>query len=193
MIGDDGRRIMRRERKQLAGYGRRGHRMTANAPDDDVMVRLIGPDGRQAGIVTMGTAKTMADAAGLDAVVVNAGEEPPVVRLADSGRIKYEDEKRRRRVKRNSSGGIKEIRLTVDISDHDLDTKMRHASSFLDHGDTVQFSMIMRGRKQSRPQVASDRLHAIVSSLTETHEDCIVSPQSRSGNRFVCTIKPRRS
>ena len=166
--------------------------MTGTVPDDGDMVRLIGQDARQVGIVSMGSAKTMAMAAGLDAIVIDAGAEPPVVRLADSGRIKYESEKRRRRARRNSSGGVKEIRLTVDIGDHDLDTKMRHASSFLDHGNTVQFSMIMRGRKRSRPQVASDRLHSIVSSLADGREDCTVSPQSRSGNRFICTVTPRR-
>lgn len=166
--------------------------MSGTAPDDGDMVRLIGQDARQVGIVTMGAAKTMAKAAGLDAVVVDAGVEPTVVRLADSGRIKYEDEKRRRRARRNSSGGVKEIRFTVDIGDHDLDTKMRHASSFLDHGDTVQLSMIMRGRKKSRPQVASERLGSIVSSLTGGHEGCVVSPQSRSGDRFICTVTPRR-
>lgn len=171
---------------------RRGHGYVAGGgmPGADDMIRLIGPDGSQAGIVAMGAARTMAAAAGLDAVVVSRESDPPVVRLEDSGKRKYEEEKKRRRSRRNSRGGSKEIRLTVDIGDHDLDTKTRQAAAFLDKGTAVQLTMIMKGRKQSRPMVAADRLRSIASSLTDGGDGRMMSPMSRNGNRITCVITP---
>lgn len=155
-------------------------------------VRLIAADGSQVGFIPMGTAVSMARAAGLDAVVVNADAKPPVVRLMDDGKRKYEDEKRRRKAKRNASGGFKEIRFTVDIGDHDVATKTRRIDCFLDKGMVVQLVMVMRGRTKSRPQIASDRLRSIADGIISEHDGCTLSPQSRNGNRIACSITPSK-
>lgn len=160
--------------------------------DSMARVRLIAADGSQVGLIPMRTAEDMARTAGLDAVIVNADANPPVVRLMDGGKRKYEEEKRRRKSRRNASGGFKEIRFTVDIGDHDVATKTRRISYFLDKGMVVQLVMVMRGRTQSRPQIASERLKSIAESVISEHEGCTMSAQSRNGNRISCSIIPSK-
>ena len=117
-------------------------------------VRLVGPGGEQVGIVRIEDALRLAAEADLDLVEVAPTARPPVCRLMDYGKFKYETAQKERESRRNQTHTIiKEMKLRPKIDQHDYDTKKGHVVRFLKAGDKVKITIMFRGREQHRPEL----------------------------------------
>ena len=115
-------------------------------------VRLIGPNGEQVGVIATSVALNLAKEANLDLVEVAPNAKPPVAKLIDYGKFKYNEKIKAREARRNqSTAEIKEIRFRLKIDDHDFEVKKGHVTRFLNGGDKVKVTIMLRGREQSRP------------------------------------------
>ncbi len=121
------------------------------------------------GVMTPREALELAEAVGLDLVEVSPGAEPPVCKILDSGKFKYEMQKKAAEArKKQKIIEIKEIKLRPSIDDHDFDIKMRNAKAFLEDGDKVKITMRFRGREMAHQEVAQavlDKVKAILDPL----------------------------
>jgi translation initiation factor IF-3 len=131
-------------------------------------VRLIGPEGQQVGVVPVYDALRQARDAGMDLVEVAPGAVPPVCRILDYGKFKYEQARKEREAKRNQKASeLKGMRLQPNIDDHDLETKTRTISEFLGDGDKVKVTVIFRGRQIAHSNIGREVLEKIVESLKD--------------------------
>lgn len=111
-------------------------------------VRLIGPDGNQLGVMSVQRAQELADQNELDLVEVAPGASPPVCRIIDFSKFKYDQEKKEREAKKHQKQGrLKEIRLKPNIDSHDFETKVKQALAFLKKKDKVKINLFFRGRQ----------------------------------------------
>ena len=173
-------------------------------------VRLIDEEGQQLGIIPTFQALQIARERGLDLVEVAPNAMPPVCRIMDWGKERYEQSRKERESRRNSKAiTIKEIRLRPKTDDHDLDTKTRRAKEFLGEGDKVKLTVLFRGRENVHPEVGRALLdkmleqlgpHAIIESvprLEGRNMSAMLAPkkqpvvQAAAGNREDTT--PRRA
>lgn len=134
----------------------------------DKEVRLIGPDGEQLGIVDNKTAQVMAEGKNLDLVKIAPQAKPPVCRIMDYGKHKFELAKREKENRKNQKVvGLKEVRLTPNIDDHDFNTKMNQAIKFLKSGDKVKVSVRFRGREITHSSLGRDLLNRFRDGVEE--------------------------
>ena len=129
-------------------------------------VRLIDNHGEQHGEVDIKLAMSMAREAELDLVEVAPDAKPPVVKIMDQGRERYRQEKRERS-QRKVRSHAHQLRLTPVIAEHDLDTKRRAAQKFLEKGDQVKLTVLMRGRQRAHPEMARKLIDRLVEELSE--------------------------
>jgi translation initiation factor IF-3 len=116
-------------------------------------VRLIGADGEQLGIVDIAEALKRAQDADLDLVEFAAGSKPPVTRLLDYSKYKYEQEQKLKQARKHQQQvNIREIKLRPKIATHDYETKKGHVERFLRHHDKVKVTIMFRGREQAHPE-----------------------------------------
>lgn len=139
------------------------------------------------GIMPTTQALDLAAEANLDLVEVQALAVPPVCKLMDYGREKYEQARRERESRKKQTVTLlKEIRLAPDIGEADLETKLRSGSRFLGEGDRVKFTVRMRGREQAHPELARSMLERIGHSLSDVgHIEGQVLAEGRSLNMIV--------
>ncbi len=132
-----------RGRRNRGNYVRKNERIRARE------VRLLGPDGKQLGIVSRDEALKAAKAAGLDLVEISANAKPPVCKVLDFGKYMYEESKRKKenKAKAASSSKIKEVKFRVRTEEHDYMTKLRHGEEFLFKGNKLKLSLMFRGRE----------------------------------------------
>lgn len=117
-------------------------------------VRLVGPEGEMIGVVTIAEALRQADEVGLDLVEISPGAEPPVCKILDYGKYKYEQEKKANEARKKQKViEIKEIKVRPTIGDHDYQIKMKQARQFLGEGDKVKFSLRFKGREMSHSEL----------------------------------------
>lgn len=122
-------------------------------------VRLIGPDGTQLGIVSLKEALRIAQEADLDLVNVAPTAKPPVCRIMDYGKYKYEQAKKEREARRNQKVvELKEVRFSSNIEEHDFQTKLRNVRKFLADGDKVKCSIRFRGREITHADIGQQVL-----------------------------------
>ena len=125
----------------------------------DKEVRLIGADGEQLGIVAVSEAQRLADEKNLDLVKIAPQAQPPVCRIMDYGKHKFEIAKREKENRKNQKvSNVKEVRLTPNIDDHDFNTKLNQAVKFLKSGDKVKVSVRFRGREITHSSIGRDLL-----------------------------------
>jgi len=131
-------------------------------------VRLIGYTGEQVGIVDIDTALNLADEVGLDLVEISPDANPPVCKVMDFGKYKYEMAQKQREARANQSHiVVKEIRLGLKIEQHDYETKRNHIEKFLKAGDKVKVTVQFRGREQTRPEMGYRMLMKLAEELVE--------------------------
>jgi len=131
-------------------------------------IRVIGEEGEMLGIMPTNEALRRAQERGLDLVEVNPKAEPPVCKILDFGKYKYDEKKKAREAKRKQSVvEIKEIKLRPKTDDHDLDFKARAAQRFIGAGHKVKFTVRFRGREITHPEKAQEQLDWIVKQLEE--------------------------
>lgn len=122
-------------------------------------VRTIGSDGSQLGIMPVSKALEAAYAEDLDLVCISPNAQPPVCKVMDYGKYRFEQAKREKEAKKNQKTfEIKEIRLGLSIDTHDFETKGKHAIRFLDDGDKVKVSIRFRGRELGHPEIGLETM-----------------------------------
>ena len=142
-------------------------------------VRVIGDDGEMLGVLPTHEALKRAQERGLDLVEVNPKAEPPVCKILDFGKYKYDEKKKAREAKRKQTVvEIKEIKLRPKTDDHDLDFKTRARTRFLEAGHKVKFTVRFRGREITHPEKAQEQLDWIMSAAATR------SPTSRCARRW---------
>jgi len=131
-------------------------------------IRLIGDDGEQVGIVSLEEARERAEDRGLDLVEVAPEARPPVVKLMDYGKFKYEEARAAREAKKKQHNiQVKEVKFRPGIEDHDYAFKTRHARRFLEEGNKVKLTMMFRGRQMTHPEIGMEVLKRVTNDLSE--------------------------
>jgi translation initiation factor IF-3 len=154
-------------------------------------VRLVGPNGEQVGIVRIEQALQLAQEADLDLVEVAPQARPPVCKLMDFGKFKYESDMKAREARRNQANTVlKEIRLRLKIDPHDYGTKKGHVERFLRAGDKVKVMIMFRGREQSRPEMGERLLQRMAADVAEL--GFVESSPTRDGRNMVMVIGPHK-
>jgi translation initiation factor IF-3 len=149
---------------------------------------VIGADGAQLGVLETAQAMTMAREAGMDLVEVAPLEKPPVCRIMDFGKFKYQQKKRQHKSHAHHSRN-KELRIRPKIGDHDLMTKVNRAKEFLEQKDKVIFSVIFRGRENAHIDEGYKLVDRLRKELEE-HAKLEQSPQMQ-GRRIVVIFAPK--
>lgn len=154
-------------------------------------VRLIDDEGTQVGIIPTRQALEMARERGMDLVEVAPNASPPVCRLMDYGKFRYEQSRKERDSRRNQHViKLKEVRVEPKIGDHDLETKGRQAAKFLDGGDKVKLTVLFRGRSITHPELGRDLLDQLAIQLRE--HGTIEQPARMEGRTMTMYMAPLR-
>ena len=134
---------------------------------------VIGPKGEQLGVKSRSDALTLADYAGFDLVLINENANPPVCKLMDYKKYKYEKKKKQKendKKQRESSFEVKEYRLSVTIDKHDFDTKMNNAKKHLEKGNKIKASIRFKGRQLAHTELGEEVLRRFADALSEVSE-----------------------
>ena len=154
-------------------------------------VRLVGPNGEQVGIVRVEDALRLAAEADLDLVEVAPMAKPPVAKLMDFGKYKYEAAMKAREARKNQVNTvIKEIKLRPKIDPHDYATKKGHVERFLKGGDKVKVTIMFRGREQSRPELGFRLLQRLAEDVLEL--GTVESAPKQDGRNMIMVLGPTR-
>jgi len=154
-------------------------------------VRLVGPAGEQIGIVSINDALRLAQEADLDLVEVAPTARPPVCKLMDYGKYKYESALKARESRKNQAQTvIKEIKLRPKIDPHDYGTKKGHVERFLKQGDKVKVTIMFRGREQSRPELGFKLLQRLAGDIEEL--GFVESLPKQDGRNMIMVIGPHK-
>jgi translation initiation factor IF-3 len=131
-------------------------------------VRVIGPDGEQIGIISIQEALNLADQHGLDLVEVVPNSNPPVCKIINFGKFRYDQTKREKESKKASHTiKVKEIKIKPNIDPHDLETKMRHAREFLTKGNKVKMTLTYRGREMMHQEIGEKLVRKVIQDLED--------------------------
>ena len=154
-------------------------------------MRLVGPNGEQVGIVRVEDALRLAAEADLDLVEVAPMARPPVAKLMDFGKYKYEAAVKAREARKNQVNTIiKEIKLRPKIDSHDYETKKGHVVRFLKGGDKVKVTIMFRGREQSRPELGFRLLQKLAEDVAEL--GFVESAPKQDGRNMVMVLGPAK-
>ena len=153
-------------------------------------VRLVGPDGEMIGIVTAREAMSRAEETGFDLVEISPNADPPVCKLLDFGKFKYEQQKKKNEArKKQKIIEVKEIKLRPNIDDHDYDVKMRAATGFLDEGDKVKVTMRFRGREMMHQDLGMNVLMRVKDQLDPLAK--VEQTPQLEGRQMTMVLAPR--
>jgi translation initiation factor IF-3 len=153
-------------------------------------IRLIGDDGKAYGVVTLAQAKLMADSENMDLIEISPNAVPPVVKMMDYGKYKYQIQKKLAEAKKKQVViEVKEIKFRPNIEKHDLEVKINHIEKFLDHGDKVKLLMQFRGREMAHKDLGLAKFDEIVKQVLEKGA-VIESPSKMMGNRVIAMVAP---
>jgi translation initiation factor IF-3 len=155
-------------------------------------VRLVGPEGEQVGIVPVERALQLAADVDLDLVEVAPLARPPVCKLMDFGKFKYESALKAREARRNQQQTvIKEMKLRPKIDPHDYETKKGHVVRFLKAGDKVKVTIMFRGREQSRPELGFRLLRRLSEEIAEL--GFVEAAPKQDGRNMIMVLAPHRA
>ncbi|HJR64745.1 MAG TPA: translation initiation factor IF-3 [Gemmatimonadaceae bacterium] len=153
-------------------------------------LRVIAPDGSQLGILDLDTALATAEAQGLDLVEVAPTARPPVVRIMDYGKFKFDQAKLARQAKKKQHViHLKEVKYRPGIDDHDFDTKTRHARRFLEEGNKVKVTMMFRGRQVAHPELGKEVLDRVSTELADVGK--VETDAKLEGKNMTMIIAPK--
>ncbi len=161
--------------------------------NEDIMapsVRLISADGAQVGVVTLQAALRAAEDSGLDLVEVSPNADPPVCKLLDYGKYKYEAQKKANEArKRQKTFDVKEIKMRPNIDDHDYGVKMRALARFIGDGDKVKVTIRFRGRELAHPEIGRNLLERIRDEAQELAK--IEMMPRMEGRQMIMVMAPK--
>ena len=151
---------------------------------------MIAPDGSQLGILDLETVLAQAEAQGLDLVEVAPMARPPVVRIMDYGKFKFEQAKMARQAKKKQHViQLKEVKYRPGIDDHDFETKTRHARRFLADGNKVKVTMMFRGRQVAHPELGKDVLDRVSNELADVGK--VETDAKLEGRNMTMILAPK--
>ena len=151
-------------------------------------VRVIAANGDQLGIIATEEALQSARLANLDLVEVAPTEDPPVCRIMDFGKFKYQQKKRQHKT-HSHQVRIKEIRVRPKTGEHDITVKVNRARDFLTHKDKVLLSVMFRGREMAHIEEGRRVIDGIIKQLEDVSK--VESPPRQMGRRIMCTLAPK--
>lgn len=153
-------------------------------------IRLVGPDNEQIGVVETSEALRMADEAGMDLVEISPDARPPVCRIMDYGKFKYEQSKEDKSKTKNKGSEIKEVRLgrSIKIDPHDVSIRVDQARRFLLEGHKVMIVQVYRGREMMHQQLGEQTLRGIVDDLSDVAK--VEVPPRFAGRRVSLIMAP---
>ena len=154
-------------------------------------VRLIDAENENRGIVSLKEALALAEEEGLDLIEISPQANPPVCKILDFGKFRYEQQKRKNEAKKNQKVvEIKELKLRPMIDTHDYEVKVKQAKKFLDQGNKVKFTMRFKGRELS----ANDMGKQVLSKLVEDLDDCakVDSEMKLEGRQMTMILSPQK-
>jgi len=152
-------------------------------------VRLIDANGDQLGVKSRDEALKIAETRNLDLVLVAPGAKPPVCRIMDYGKYRYEQQKKERAARRKQRViNVKEVRFTPGIGDHDFDTKLRNARRFIENGDKVKASVRFRGRAITHKDLGREVLERLAKELEDVAQ--IESRAKMEGRNMFMMLGP---
>lgn len=156
-----------------------------------VKVLVIAENGSQLGVMGHAEAERIAQNAGLDLVVVSPDAEPPVAKIMDYGKYKYEQGvKARENRKRQTKTVVKEIKFRPNIERHDYDTKVRHIIKFLSKGYHVKAGVMFKGREQSHPEIGMRILSELLETVEYEGVGVLDSPPKMEGRMLLMVLNP---
>ncbi|MBC7135893.1 translation initiation factor IF-3 [Oceanibaculum nanhaiense] len=153
-------------------------------------LRVIGENGENLGVMSRRDALRAAEDVGLDLVEISPGAAPPVVKILDYGKFKYEAQKKRNEARKNQKIiEVKEIKMRPNIDDHDYDVKMRSVNKFLTDGDKVKVTMRFRGREMAHQDIGMNVLMRVKDDVEELAK--VEQYPKLEGRQMVMVIAPR--
>ncbi len=153
-------------------------------------VRLIDENGQNLGVVSRFDALERATAAGLDLVEVSPDANPPVCKILDYGKFKYQEQKKAAEARKHQKTvEVKEIKMRPSIDDHDYDVKMRSIKRFFDEGDKVKITLRFRGREMAHQEIGYDLLQRVKADLGELAK--VEAEPRLEGRQMVMVLAPR--
>jgi len=149
-------------------------------------IRVVDPNGDQLGIMKTGDALRRSNDYGLDLVEVSPTAKPPLCKIMDYGKFKYDQEKKKKEQKKHQvQTKLKEVKFRVNVGDHDYETKMRNLRKFIEHGDRVKISLMFRGRENAHSELGLEVMKRIIQ---DTVDITTVDQAPRLQGRFVAAI-----
>ena len=153
-------------------------------------VRVIADDGQQVGVLPVREALLLAQSKGLDLVEVSPTARPPVCRIMDYGKFKYEQNLRARKAKKKQHHThLKEIKMRPKIDDHDYDFKMKHARNFLGDRDKVKFTITFRGREIAHTEIGHVLMKRIMAEIQDVA--LVETPPRQEGRSLTAVVMPK--
>ncbi|ATH08180.1 translation initiation factor IF-3 [Halobacteriovorax marinus] len=154
--------------------------------------RLIGDDGTAYGVVSLDKAREIASEQGLDLVEVSPTAKPPVVKVIDYGKFKYDQQKKANEAKKKQAQvSLKEIQFRPNIEAHDLETKLKRAEKFLGQGDKIKMVMQFRGREMAYKDLGLSKFKDILATVEEMGSQ-VESEPKMMGNRIITIVAPTK-
>jgi translation initiation factor IF-3 len=152
-------------------------------------LRLISSSGQQLGVVSLQEALRQAELEGLDLIEIVPTATPPVAKIMDYGKYRYDQTKREKESKKSQHQmKLKEIKLGPNISEHDLDVKLRQSREFLENGNKVKISVTFRGREVVHPEVGRKLMEQVITTLNEV--SMVETPPKQLGRTIGTVLAP---
>lgn len=156
----------------------------------DKELRIIGSNGEQLGIMSASQALSKAESMNLDLVKIAPQAKPPVCKIMDYGKYRFEQAKREKEARKNQHVvDVKEIRLSLNIDTHDFNTKLAHAKRFVEAGNKIKVSIRFRGREMGHPELAMDVMQKFAESCAEFAN--IEKPAKLEGRSMLMFLGPK--
>ena len=152
---------------------------------------MVGSDGKQLGVMTTSQALALAQQQGMDLVEVAPNAAPPVCRITEFGKFKYEQTKREREARKHQHGGkVKEIKLRLNIDTHDYQTKLKHMVEFMQEGMKVKVSLFFRGRENAHTEFGHQLMQRVIKDVEGTGHAEV--PPKLMGRSIHMMLSPMR-
>jgi translation initiation factor IF-3 len=153
-------------------------------------VRVLDPEGNQLGVMETRQALRLAQEQGMDLVEISPTAQPPVCRILDYGKFKYDQAKKQKDAKKKAhTVDIKGIRMRYGTEAHDLDYRVKDARRFLEEGDKVQVTLIFRGREMSHPEIAKAQMEKLSAAVADVA--VVERSPSIEGRRMTMLLAPK--
>ena len=155
-------------------------------------VRVINPEGQQLGVFPTRQALSIAADQGLDLVEINAKSDPPVCRIMDFGKFKYEQKKQAAAAKKKQKIiEVKEVKMRPKTDDHDFNFKLKHIRRFIEEGNKAKVTVRFRGREMAHPEVAAKMLQKVIELMADVAR--VEQPYKMEGRTMTMVLGPAKS